>query len=515
MTLRVRREPDEHATSGVTLNRKVYVADWKNDVVRSWNGTKLETAAGTRNMSGSCAGTLASARIAAPFGIATDGARLFVTTDLNTICQIDLANDSVVTLAGDPVAPSPGYSDGPGSGAHFRSTTAIAVRGTGAVATLFIADTNNRLSRTYDFAPMAVGTMAGVQGNSSGQPGPPLSAATFCVPEGAAFLNGLLYVSDTCLHTIRVLDPALPSSAVSVLAGVNYASGAADGKGVDVLFNQPRGLAAFVDPNGRASLLVADTSNHVVRVVDVANGTVTTLAGSSEHAGLKDGPRTTAARLSHPLGLATDGSAVYVADSGQGAVRVINGDSVSTITPQPATALSSPAAIAVDTGSTLYVTDLVLASVVKLVGQTATTLVGGPMDALLLDSPQGIAVDESTLYVADTGHDVIRTFTKAGQATGSLSTSALAAPRSAAPPVPGSRHRLASRSTKRPGRSTSRRETTASSLRTTWTPRRPTSWRAARSGARTASARRRASIINSVPPSTRVARRVCVAAGRL
>ena len=406
--------------SGVTLNGKVYITDFKNNAIRSWNGTKLETTAGAPNVGGSCAGSLTSARIAAPFGITTDGARLFVTTDYNAICQIDLAKDSVVTLAGDSVAPTPGYVDGPGSVARFRSPTAMAIRGTGAAATMFVTDTNNRLVRSYDFGSMAVATVAGVQGDSSGKSGPPLSAATFCVPQGAAFLNGLLYVSDPCLQDIRVLDPTMPSSAVSIVAGANYQAGAADGQAVDARFNRPRGLAPFVDANGAASLLVADMANHVVRVVAVSNGNVTTLAGSFEHAGVQDGSRTTTARLSHPLGLATDGSTVYVADSGQGVVRAISGDTVSTMAPQPASALSSPAAIAVDSGNTLYVTDLALASVVKMVGQTAPTLVGGPTDPTLLDSPEGIATDGTTLYVSDTNHNVIRTFTMTGQSTGSL-----------------------------------------------------------------------------------------------
>lgn len=93
-------------------------------------------------------------------------------------------------------------------------------------------------------------------------------------PRGLSILeNGLIAVSDTGNHAVRLVNPA--NGVKTLLAGGNGA-GFTDGTGPFAQFNQPYGLSK--SPSG--TLVVADRLNHRFRLVDT-NGTVTTLYGMS------------------------------------------------------------------------------------------------------------------------------------------------------------------------------------------------------------------------------------------
>ena len=70
----------------------------------------------------------------------------------------------------------------------------------------------------------------------------------------------------------------MATGTVTTLAGSGE-DGDADGAGAAAEFDYPRGLALSADG---AMLFVADYYNHKIRQVDVATGTVTTLADSGE-----------------------------------------------------------------------------------------------------------------------------------------------------------------------------------------------------------------------------------------
>ena len=95
-------------------------------------------------------------------------------------------------------------------------------------------------------------------------------------------------------------------------------SGWQDGTGRGALFNQPGGLAT----DSAGNIYVADTGNSVVRKITPA-GVVTTLAGLSTVGGLKDGTGSEA-WFNQPRDLAVDTAGnVYVADTGNAAIRKI------------------------------------------------------------------------------------------------------------------------------------------------------------------------------------------------
>jgi DNA-binding beta-propeller fold protein YncE len=105
-----------------------------------------------------------------------------------------------------------------------------------------------------------------------------------------------------------------------LVAGVGFL-GFADGHLLASKFDLPQGISFH--PNG-SLLAVADSGNHVVRIVDLARATVKTLAGSPGKSGSAVGVGSSA-RFNRPLDVAFDatGDFLYVADTGNDMVKRI------------------------------------------------------------------------------------------------------------------------------------------------------------------------------------------------
>ena len=93
-------------------------------------------------------------------------------------------------------------------------------------------------------------------------------------------------------------------------------TGTTDGIGTNAQFNRAWGLAI-----SGTNLYVADSSNYAVRVVNTETKEVTTLAGSTY--GIADATGTNA-QFGSPYGLAIFGTKLYVADEGNDAIRVVD-----------------------------------------------------------------------------------------------------------------------------------------------------------------------------------------------
>ena len=121
----------------------------------------------------------------------------------------------------------------------------------------------------------------------------------------------------------RAAESAPPTASVgtytfTALAGQTGNAGSADGPGVDARFKSPAGLAIDRDGN----LYVADTGNHAIRKVTPA-GVVTTFAGLAGQSGYANG-LSSAARFATPGSVAVDTAGhVYVADAGNDVVRKV------------------------------------------------------------------------------------------------------------------------------------------------------------------------------------------------
>ena len=249
----------------------------------------------------------------------------------------------VTPLAGGGSA---GFADGPAAAARFSDPFGVAVDPRG---TVFLADAgdNNRIRR---IAPD--GTVSTLAGGSEGLRDGRGAQAAFNTPSAIALDHlGNLYVADTGNHAIRRIAP---DGMVTTLAG-NGQPGDADGKGAQARFNGPVGVA--VDDAG--VVYVADTYNDRIRRI-APDGTVTTLAGGARP-GDADGVGTAAA-FDTPSGIAvTPDGTLFVADTGNEAIRRIGTDGVVTTVAVPPEgerrpALRRPTAVAATRDGYVYFT---------------------------------------------------------------------------------------------------------------------------------------------------------------
>jgi hypothetical protein len=353
-----------------------------------------------------------------------DGAgNVYVADRFNNSIRKATPSGLVSTLAGSAQGWD-GFADGPGKSALFRQPVDVAVDEAGNV---YVADLNNYLTRKVTPTGV-VTTLAGLPSNPGSADGTG-NAARFSGPSGVAVdTGGNVYVADTYNHTIRKVTPW---GVVTTIAGVAGSFGSADGTGSDARLNHPVGVC--VDTAG--NVFVADADNHTVRKVTSA-GAVTTVAGMAGGWGYADGTGS-AASFNHPYGVAVDGTGnVYVADSGNNALRKVTPSGVVTTLRNSGWADGSgtvarfegPLGIAVDTTSNVYVAEFGNHTIRKVTpAGEVTTLAGlagsfgwadGTGSAARFNNPYGVAVDgAANVYVADSGNQTIRKVTPSGVVT--------------------------------------------------------------------------------------------------
>jgi hypothetical protein len=289
----------------------LYVTDSSLDIVQKiTSASTVSTLAGSSGQAGSADGAGTNARFNQPSGLsATSAGVLGVSDTANATIRVIQTDGSVTTLAGNPTVH--GNNDSSGSAATFAFPIGIARDSSG---TLYVADAMNHTIRKVTTAGV-VTTFAGSAGNAGSADGTG-SVARFNYPTGITLDNaGTVYVADTTNNLLRKITPA---GAVTTLAGVVGVAGSSDGTGTAALFNLPGGLA--VDTAGNVYL--ADTGNSTIRKITPGGG-VTTLAGLPGIAGFKDGSGSDA-WFNQPKSLIVDLSGnVFVADTGNAAIRKI------------------------------------------------------------------------------------------------------------------------------------------------------------------------------------------------
>jgi sugar lactone lactonase YvrE len=242
-------------------------------------------------------------------GLAIDAAgnAYFSQPGLNAIYKVS-GSGAPVLFAGSGTVSS-GDADGTGSAAGFNHPNGIAIDAAG---NLFVVDTGNYTIRMITPAAV-VTTLAGLAGDKGITDGTG-SAAQFWAPFAIA-VDGTdtLYVTDG--NAIRKVTAG---GAVTTLAGSIQTQGYADGTGSAALFNSPAAIA--IGPSG--SLLVADSTNNVIREVSAA-GAVTTAVGIAGKAGVSPGPLPTTINV--PVGLLYIWPNLYVTDTQENSVLAVSG----------------------------------------------------------------------------------------------------------------------------------------------------------------------------------------------
>ncbi len=239
----------------------------------------------------------------------------------------------------------PGAADGPAPQSRFSDPYGLALDLLGNVYVADAGDSNRIRKIATD------GTVSTIAGAHEGFADGTGAAAAFDTPSSIAFdRRGNLYVADTGNHAIRKMAP---DGTVSTVAG-DGKPGFADGKGRAARFNGPVGIA--VDREG--VVYVADTYNDRIRRI-APDGTVSTIAGDGRP-GMADGPAL-AAGFDTPsaLAVARDGT-LYIADTGNNAIRRLGPDGMVTTDPPPldeevAAMLRRPVGLALTHDGYLYV----------------------------------------------------------------------------------------------------------------------------------------------------------------
>jgi sugar lactone lactonase YvrE len=152
----------------------------------------------------------------------------------------------------------------------------------------------------------------------------PREQACFAQPSGLSLDAGgtTLYVADSETSAVRAITVGTGEVRTLVGAGL-FEFGDVDGPSDVARLQHPLGVCVWEDdPNG-ASVLIADTYNHRIKRFDLATAEVGSFAGAGAPAGLGEGAGEKA-RFSEPGGLAIAGNHLFVADTNNHRVRVVD-----------------------------------------------------------------------------------------------------------------------------------------------------------------------------------------------
>jgi sugar lactone lactonase YvrE len=181
---------------------------------------------------------------------------------------------------------------------------------------LFIADSTHHRIVITDLAGKKIAVAGtGKAGHDDG----PFDRATFHDPQGMALVGDTLYVADCKNHMIRALD--LKARTVRVVAGtgaqeMGWLGRFRTGPALKTRLNSPWDLLA----HGK-KLYIAMAGHHQIWTLDLKRDQIAPFAGNGME-DLTDG-LVDKASFAQPSGLATDGRHLFVADSEISAIRSV------------------------------------------------------------------------------------------------------------------------------------------------------------------------------------------------
>ncbi|MBM3904180.1 MAG: redoxin domain-containing protein [Thaumarchaeota archaeon] len=263
-----------------------------------------------------------------------------------------------------------GLKDGDFAVAEFFRPQGVAWNGD----VIFVADTENHALRKIDFMQNKVVALVGTdkQGPWRSQGGKGITTA-ISSPWDVACKGNTIYVAMAGNHQIWTFD--IISEMMLPFAGTGQED-IIDGPAKSAHLAQPSGL--FISEN---VLYFADSETSAIRKIDLATNTVQSLVGHGLFEfGHEDG-NIDSALFQHPLGLCVTSEAIFVADTYNSAIRVI---------------------------------DLKSSQVYTLIGKTEKETVCLPenpsCNILALYEPSDVELYNGRLYISDTNNHLIRVF---------------------------------------------------------------------------------------------------------
>ena len=307
--------------------------------------------------------------------------RLFISDSTHHRIVITDLTGKKIAVAGDGQA---GANDGAFDKARFNDPQGLALDG----ETLYVADRKNNLIRALDLKAKTVKTIAGngEQGDDRDYNGPALKAGLNS-PWDLTLIDGKLYIAMAGFHQLWTLDLAKGMVAVYAGAGMENIH---DGTLPFATFAQPSGLTT----DGK-NLYVADSEVSAIRKVPLdAKGKVTTIVGQGLFQfGDVDGTGDDV-RLQHALGVLFHDGALYVADTYNSKIKLIDPEK-----------------------------------------RSSKTFLGGEPEGWLatplFNAPGGLSYADGKLYVADTNAHRIRVVDLKTKAVSTLNLQGVEAPKPA------------------------------------------------------------------------------------
>jgi thiol-disulfide isomerase/thioredoxin/sugar lactone lactonase YvrE len=298
--------------------------------------------------------------------------RLFIADSNHNRIVISDLEGNVLEVIGDGQAR---LRDGDSQSASFFRPQGLSLADEN---TLYVADTENHAIRRIDLASGQVETVAGTGAQEyNPQPGGPALSTPLNSPWDVLYHDGQLFIAMAGQHQVWAYDP--DSETIRLHAGSGREE-LLDGKLVEGGLNQPSGLAT----DGQI-LYIADSEASAIRTADInPDGQLETIVGTGLFDfGDVDG-RGDDVRLQHPLGVVVRDGLLYVADTYNSKIKIVDPDNKSSET---------------------------------YLGGTESGWRDGT--EALLDEPGGLSFGGDNLYIADTNNHVIRV---ADLATGEVST---------------------------------------------------------------------------------------------
>jgi sugar lactone lactonase YvrE len=256
---------------------------------------------------------------------------------------------------------------------------------------LYLADTYNYRIRAVDISSSAVTTIAG-GGTDYAHPDGVGSAA---IIEGASLATDGTDLYFNGPNVIRKLEPA--TGTVTTIAGERYSYGDIDGSASGARFgfgSGDSGILAYLN----TSLYVVDLGNHKVKKLDLGTGLVSTFLTSAD--------------IANPRMITADGVSLYVYD--ELLQKVYRVDSATAVVTELFS--SYVYSFAMD-GATMLIHRYGQIVRVDPATGTSTVLAGtayqsgyanGMGDAALFSDVVGMVVSGSTIFLSESGNNVIR-----------------------------------------------------------------------------------------------------------
>jgi sugar lactone lactonase YvrE len=274
-----------------------------------------------------------------------------------------LAAATVSTLIGNG---SPGFSD-----LQVSNPYGVLIGRDGG---LYFCDLDNQRIRRFDLKSKTTRTIAGDGRRAFGGDGGPALSGSLNMPHEIVFdARNNMYIAERDNHVVRKVDGK--TGIISTLAGTNTPGFSGDaGPASQAQLRQPHSIA--IGPDGR--LLICDIGNHRIRAVDLAKGTIDTIAGTGERLPTPDGAPLKGTPLNGPRTMVIDrDGTIYLA--------LREGNQLYRIAPKT---------------QTLHH----LAGT----GEQGWSGDGGPARQAKLAGPKGLALSRRNLYIADTESHTIR-----------------------------------------------------------------------------------------------------------